>query len=186
MSQSRIEIVDNNIFMGGGFFGSRQLPVVGPALGQLRTGYSWNQFSRPMNQSVSRMAPRGLVRPGPVSRATRPTSQPISAGESEVGCYFCTNLGGAPTYWMSGAQADQWNQDRNAGCEKVSDKECQRKYSQMQANQQAAIRRTGFNAFNLPGATNVAPSAFNNFSSPTTYASSLSGRIRVENPELIG
>lgn len=183
--------MDNNIFMGGGFFGSRGTPVVGPSLGKVRvlgaygasrpvqftpnriqTSYSWNQFSRPINQAVPRV--------------TRPTSQPIAAGESELGCYFCANLGGSPTYWMSGAQAGQWNQDRNAGCEKVSDKECQKKYSQMQANQQASIRRTGFNAFNLPGAANVAQSAFNNLPSSTTFASALSGRIRVQNPELLG
>lgn len=164
--------MENNIFMGGGFFGSRQLPVSGPVLGQLRTAYSWNQFAQPMNRTASRLAPARLVNPGSVSRVTRPTAQPISTSPSDVHCYFCENLPDAPTYWMSESQAAQWNQDREARCNKVNSSECQKKYNQMQASQQAAVRRTGFNAFNLPGST--------------TFAASMSGGIRVENPELIG
>lgn len=166
-----------NIFLGGGPFGSQQVAVLGPTLGQVRSGYQWN---RTVESSRYNLTPR----PSQTQfRTARPSVTPV-AGGSDVGCYFCANLGGAPTYWMSGNQAQQWNNDRNAGCERVDDKECQRKYSQMQTRQQANIRRTGFNPFSLPS-TQVTTSAM----APTatsTYAPMMSGRIRVQNPELIG
>lgn len=143
--------MQQNVFMGAGFFGSRQLPVVGPTLGQFQTGYQWNRGARPIQSR--QWAPR----PGPIQRITRPTSQPTAASGSDVGCYFCGNLPGAPTYWLSGNQADQWNRDRDARCEKVDAKDCREKYGQLRAQQQASIRRTGFNAFNLPGAATYAP-----------------------------
>lgn len=173
-----------NIFLGGGPFGSQQVAVLGPTLGQVRSGYQWNRTDRTVESSRYNWTPR----PGPTQFRAAPTARPsvvpAAAGGGDIGCYFCANLGGAPTYWMSGNQAQQWNNDRNAGCERVDDKECQRKYSQMQTRQQASIRRTGFNPFSLPS-TQVTTSAM----APTatsTYAPMMSGRIRVQNPELIG
>lgn len=141
-----------NIFLGGGPFGSQQVAVLGPTLGQIPNSYQWNTFARPL-QSSYRWAPR----PSPAQRLTRPVSQPTAAaagGDSDVHCYFCPGLSGAPTYWLSGSQAAQWNQDREARCEKVNSKECQEKYGQMRAN----IRPAGFNVINFPNATTYASS----------------------------
>lgn len=239
----------HNIFLGDGFFGSRQVPTIGPTLGQMKYGYPSSQTTRPESALVSRPktmlvtkpptrttfepGPRSLVTretsdpmafssspvlsggdselgqwtpPGyqsmlqrgqqystpwsrggvpssiparprvpqsyqwaprtvlnPASRITRPTAQPTAAGSSDLHCYFCGNLEDKPTYWMSEAQAAQWNASRNADCVQVSSTECQKKYGQI---------NFGFNAFNLPGSA--------------TYASTLSGRIPVQNPELLG
>jgi hypothetical protein len=152
-----------NIFMGGGFFAPMQAPSFRPVLGQ----FQWNRFSRPIQSSY-----QWTPRPGPIQRITRPTGQPAAAaaGASDVHCYFCENLPGAPTYWLSEAQASQWNSARDARCEQVSVENCRQKYGQLRAQQQASFRR-------------VAPS-FTQYAVPT-YGSMLTG-IRVENPELIG
>jgi hypothetical protein len=145
-----------NIFLGGGPFGSQQVAVMGPTLGQIQSSYQWNTFARPL-QSTYQWAPR----PSPAQRLTRPTGRPTAAAagsSSDVHCYFCSGLSGAPTYWMSEAQSNQWNQDRDAKCEKVKESDCREKYGQMPAQtQQANLRRTGFNVINFPNATTYAP-----------------------------
>lgn len=169
-----------NVFLGDGPFGSQMASVlgqysypmqrpgnVGPSRSlppsplparrlspQYIPQYSWNQSPR--------------LRATPAQAFTRPTGQPTAAGSSDVHCYYCEGLPEFPTYWMSEAQAEQWNKDRDSRCVKVNESECQKKYGQAQAN----LRYSGFNAFNLPGST--------------TYASTMSGRIPVQNPELIG
>jgi hypothetical protein len=114
-----------------------------------QSNYQWDRASRPIS--------------------TTPASQPISAAESEISCYFCANLEGAPTYWMTPGQADQWNSARNAGCTKVPKKECQEKYGQPSPQQQTARQR-------------VTSTLVSQYVNP--YGSMMSG-IRVQNPELL-
>jgi hypothetical protein len=167
-----------NIFMGGGFFGPARSPIAAPELGQLRYGYQ-QSWARPMTQQWTR-------RPSPAQRVTRPTSQPTAAAGSgsEVGCYFCPDLPGAPTYWMSADQVRQWNDRYGAGCVPVKAQECQNKYGQLRSQPQARLRQTGFNAFNLPPAAQMT-APLTQYAAPT-YGSMMTGRIRVENPELVG
>jgi hypothetical protein len=104
------------------------------------------------------------------NRAARPTSQPMAvSAETEIHCYFCANLEGAPTYWMTSGQADQWNSSRNAGCQKVPKKECQEKYGQARAQQTARQSTTS--------------TLVSRYANP--YGSAMTG-IRVENPGLLG
>lgn len=158
-----------NIFLGDGLFGSRKVV----ALGQYSypVSYPWQGPSTPFMRPPS-MQPQPIfqrpAQPGPMT-FTRPTSQPIAAGGSALHCYYCEGLSGFPTYWLSEAQADQWNRDRDARCSQVADGNCQQKYNEPQTQQ---VDFRSFNALNFPSAT--------------TYAPMMSGRIKVQNPELIG
>jgi len=160
-----------NVFLGDGPFGSRQVAVLGQY--SYPVSYPGVGPSTPFMRASSLQPQPIYQRPAQPSEArmiTRPTSQPMAVGGSDVHCYFCENLPDAPTYWMSEAQAAQWNKDRDARCNQVNSLECERKYNQMQAQQQANLRN--FNVIN--------------FQSSTTYAPVMSGRIPVQNPGLVG
>lgn len=118
-----------------------------------QSNYQWNRTMRPST---------------PISTTT-PTSQPAANPGSEVACYFCPNLPGRPTYWMSADQAQQWNSQYTAGCTKVKSKECQEKYGQTRATQTARQR--------------VTSSLVSQYANP--YGSAMTG-LRVQNPGLLG
>lgn len=167
-----------NLFMGDGFFGQSQgaLPRQVALSQRGRYGYRPSAYATPP-------ARRWSSQSTPETHRTSPTAQPTASKGSEVGCYFCAGLDGAPTYWMSEAQADTWNQMRNAQCTKVPVKECQQKYGQMRSQASARLTRTGFNAFNLPAAAVAAPVTM---TTPGGYGATMMSGISISNPEFLG